>query len=307
MGSEGVESIALAIARAFDDKGTMAAAGIRGLVLDFDGTLTDADAMFDAFDRALRSRLATAVGVSIDDVWRSIAATIDAEAGWEIDGRIVAPALGDPYLRATWIARRVLPIAAPALDSEARRALLSREYSAAYAEEPPRFRPDAASVVRAACALVDRVFVVTNSPAAAVRDKLAAIDLHVSNALEVIGDARKFDITEDTSPALDRAAFEALASTRSIAGLARPIQLRRGRYLAALDRVARSVRCRFDELLVCGDIFELDLALPAALGAAIQLVTRSSTLAHERVAARAVHRGDADDRLAAVIARISTR
>lgn len=276
----------------------------RCVVFDFDGTLTDADALAEVFESNLRAQLSEALDAPIDEVWSAVGATVEIASGWEIDGRIVAPALGDPYLRATWIARRVAPLVAPALDAPARRDLVSRAYASAYARAPARFRSEAEAVVRAALARVDRVFVVSNSPAASVRAKLASIGLDAGSGVEVVGDARKFDVTEDTSPSVERAAFDALPIERAIEGLPRPIYLRRGRYFAALDHAARAARCGLDAMLVCGDIFELDLALPAALGAAVHLVTRRSTLDHERAEALRLPRGSADEELDAVLDRL---
>jgi hypothetical protein len=53
-----------------------------------------------------------------------------------------------------------------------------------------------------------------------------------------------------------------------------------------------------------GDNFELDLAMPAALGAHVHLVLRASTPPHEERLARAMARGDASPGLGAVLERI---
>jgi FMN phosphatase YigB (HAD superfamily) len=59
------------------------------------------------------------------------------------------------------------------------------------------------------------------------------------------------------------------------------------------------------EVLVCGDIYELDLSLPIELGMNVQLVTGASTPEHEiraieALGARGGHAGD----LRAILARI---
>jgi hypothetical protein len=59
-----------------------------------------------------------------------------------------------------------------------------------------------------------------------------------------------------------------------------------------------------DSTLVVGDVFELDLAMPAALGTHAQLVIRAGTMFHERQLAQKLARGEADERLAAVLDRI---
>src|SRR5690606_32548849 len=72
-----------------------------------------------------------------------------------------------------------------------------------------------------------------------------------------------------------------------VEGLARPILLRRGRYFEALRRIWDETDTTPAGTLVCGDIFELDLALPAQLGARIHMLGREATPAYERDAVRA--------------------
>ena len=67
-------------------------------------------------------------------------------------------------------------------------------------------------------------------------------------------------------------------------GLPRPIYLRRGKYYESLREIWRATGATPAETLVCGDIFELDLALPAALGAQVVLIERNNTLPYERAA-----------------------
>jgi hypothetical protein len=72
--------------------------------------------------------------------------------------------------------------------------------------------------------------------------------------------------------------------TQKVKGLSRPIQLRRGAYVDALGRVWRETGVAPKDTLVCGDIYELDLALPAALGCSVHMVLRPTTHAYERTA-----------------------
>jgi hypothetical protein len=57
-----------------------------------------------------------------------------------------------------------------------------------------------------------------------------------------------------------------------VEGVARPVYLRRGSYFEALC----ATQFPLAETLVVGDIWELDLAMPAALGAHVHLIQRAS-------------------------------
>jgi hypothetical protein len=86
-----------------------------------------------------------------------------------------------------------------------------------------------------------------------------------------------------------------------VPGLPRSIPLRRANYFRALrDEVWKEDLEGPSRTLVCGDVFELDLALPAALGARVHLVTREDTPPHEVAAVEAQPRGSASQDLASV-------
>ncbi len=64
--------------------------------------------------------------------------------------------------------------------------------------------------------------------------------------------------------------------------LARPVLLRRRAYYDILRSVLDEAGATFAELTVVGDIFELDLAMPLALGARVGLVASPRTPPYER-------------------------
>ena len=85
-----------------------------------------------------------------------------------------------------------------------------------------------------------------------------------------------------SSTAAERARFEQLDGALRVDGLKRPIYLRRGSYFEAMCDVYnrfgdadKPIENKLSETLVCGDIYELDLALPAALGAQVHLIERA--------------------------------
>jgi hypothetical protein len=81
-----------------------------------------------------------------------------------------------------------------------------------------------------------------------------------------------------------RELFDRLAASEASPAFMRPIYLRRGYYFNALcdalhqlkGDLSASTALPFDEVMVCGDIYELDLALPKALGAHVHLIERAA-------------------------------
>jgi hypothetical protein len=83
------------------------------------------------------------------------------------------------------------------------------------------------------------------------------------------------------------------------------VYLRRGKYYEALRGIWKQTGTTPEQTLVAGDIYELDLALPAALGAQLQLVARDNVLAYEETAVRALGaRGGVDTSLRALLPRL---
>src|SRR6185503_11542990 len=71
-------------------------------------------------------------------------------------------------------------------------------------------------------------------------------------------------------------------SELTIPGLERAVLLRRKAYHDILATVLAEAGSSWEELVVVGDIFELDLAMPLSLGARVGLVTSPRTPAYER-------------------------
>lgn len=206
--------------------------------------------------------------------------------GWTFGGRIVAPATVDPYLRVMPVARVLLDRAGRFCDERDRAALLEGLlYKYNYRKTRIAFRQGAATTLRA---MADRpVHVVTNSHTEAVQDKLRALGGDGGPALDwlvarVHGSARKFVIDD---------ALDCVPEAMALPGLDRPVLLRRGAYFEVLDRLRRQAGCAWSEVVVCGDIFELDLALPFALGARVGLMVNAFTPPWEQALLRDHPRG----------------
>ena len=265
------------------------------LVLDFDGTMTDAEAEGQPFRDGYLEDLCLLCGrPARDPEVLALADEVEAELAakpgdypflWM--GRPVAPATVDPYLRMVPIAHRILDrYEALASPVDRGRLLGSVLYKYNYAKTlgRPVFRPGAGGVL---CQLAStQTYVVTNSDTHAVASKIAQLDKEMPGVMSltsrVRGQARKFDVDD---------AWDGIDAEMTLPGLDRPVLLRRRMYHDILKAVLDDTGATFRDLIVVGDIFELDLAMPLALGARVGLVTSNKTPAYERAFVDAHPRG----------------
>jgi len=255
------------------------------LVLDFDGTMTDAEAEGRPFRDGYLEDLAALVGRPAGDP--EIAAMADgveqellrapASHPFLWMGRAVAPATVDPYLRMVPIANRILDRfeAIPSM-ADRSRLLGSVLYKYNYAKTlgHPVFRAGAGEVLKALGGT--EAWIVTNSDTHAVAGKVAQLDRETPGVAwltsRVRGYARKFDVDD---------AWTGTDAELAMPGLERPVLLRRRAYHDILKAVLDGANATFADLVVVGDIFELDLAMPLSLGARVGLVASDRTPAYE--------------------------
>jgi hypothetical protein len=256
------------------------------LVLDFDGTMTDAESEGRPFRDGYLDDLCTLVGRSAGDAEvLALAAEVEAELEkapashpflWM--GRPVAPATVDPYLRMVPIAHRILDRWGAMKDPVDRGRLLGSvlyKYNYAKTLGHPVFRAKAGETLRTLAG--SPTWIATNSDTHAVAGKIALLDRDVPGVAwltsRVRGYARKFDVDD---------AWTGAPETLAIPGLDRPVLLRRREYHAILQHILDEAGATFEDLVVVGDIFELDLAMPLSLGARVGLVTSARTPGYER-------------------------
>ncbi|MDQ3337420.1 MAG: hypothetical protein M4D80_19840 [Myxococcota bacterium] len=274
------------------------------LVLDFDGTMTDAEAEGRPFREGYLEDLCCLVGRPIGDAEvLAIADQVDAELIaapaqhpflWM--GRAVAPATVDPYLRMVPIAHRILDKFGVMPSAVERGRLLGSvlyKYNYAKTLGRPVFRDGAGDVL---CTLAStETYVVTNSDTHAVAGKIAALDKHSPGVMaltsRVRGHARKFDVDD---------AWSGIDAELALPGLERPVLLRRRLYHDIIKSLLGTTGASFGDLVVVGDIFELDLAMPLALGARVGLVVSPHTPTYERAYVSAHPRGRVIDHLSEI-------
>jgi hypothetical protein len=274
------------------------------LVLDFDGTMTDAEAEGRPFRDGYLDDLCALVGRAVKDAEiYAIAEAVEAELAeapashpflWM--GRAVAPAAVDPYLRMVPIAHRVLD-RFEAIPSPVDRARLLGNvlyrYNYAKTLGHPVFRAGAGEVLRSLAGT--HAWIVTNSDTHAVAGKVAALDREAPGVAwltsRVRGHARKFDVDD---------AWTGAPSELAVPGLERPVLLRRRAYHDILREILDGAGAAFTDLIVIGDIFELDLAMPLSLGARIGLVVSAHTPPYERAFVESHPRGRVIESLAEI-------
>lgn len=263
------------------------------VVFDFDGTLTDAEAHAPAFFQESRARVGDLLQLGEEElskVWAEQEAYVRNEGpefGWVNEGLVVAPAHSDPYLVANSTTARIFSHYKPGISEQALAEMVYKVHSYAYERVAPAFRPDAESTLNQVLQHVPHVFVATNSGTDRVRARLDAYAPDLVGRIHVYGNARKFVV--GPGPNAD-ARFFALPESTHLDGLKREVWLRRGHYYDALSAIWKTTATIPENTLVCGDNFELDLVMPLALGCAAHLVTRLSTLPHERAAAQNTRR-----------------
>jgi phosphoglycolate phosphatase-like HAD superfamily hydrolase len=265
------------------------------VILDFDGTMTDAEAEGRPFRDGYLEDLCALVGRPAGDPEvLAIAEQVEAELAlapashpflWL--GRAVAPATVDPYLRMMPIAGRILDRFGAISDPMDRSRLLGTviyKYNYGKTLGRPVFRRGAGEVLRALAGT--DTWIVTNSDTQAVAAKIAALETEAPGvawfATRVRGQARKFDIDD---------AWTGVSPALALPGLDRPVLLRRRNYHATLRAIVDDAGAELADVVVIGDIFELDLAMPLALGARIGLVASPATPAYERAFVAAHPRG----------------
>lgn len=270
----------------------------RLVVLDFDGTMTNAEAEGVPFRQGYLEDIAILTGQPVADVM-SLAERFEADVaqapdayGWMFNGRIVAPATVDPYLRIMPVARKIFDhFDCFPREQDRSRLLDGILYKYNYQKTVVAFRPDARDFLGWLGTQAGlETYVVTNSHTEPVRKKIEMLGTQPDgspNPLQwllerVHGRAQKYVIDEH---------FATVPETMSIPGLSRPVLLRRRHYVEALQALLTRHRLDWPELVVVGDIFELDLSLPLSLGATVILVTNAHTPAYERAFVQAHPRG----------------
>lgn len=255
------------------------------VILDFDGTLTLADQEAKPFLINFKKDIANLLNKKeIDEEWkkaeREILQNLD-EYGWEYEGKIVAPANADSYLLGNVTAQFLLDKARKLMNKNERSRLLSQIWQHNYSKSSIVFKKEAKEILEDLIQKIP-VFIVTNSRPDTIINKIEKLNPKGKEKIKIFGDAQKYLI--DSS-------FEIVPETIIINGLKRAIFLRRKKYFDVLNQIWKTTLIKPEQTLVIGDIFEMDLALPAVLGCNVFLAANSSTLSYEKEAVSSLFKG----------------
>jgi len=271
--------------------------GLAHIVLDFDGTCTQIPPIFEAYLDLFRKGL-NDLGLNVTpSEWQDTQALVrqhSPKAGWTLAGCPSAPAAGDPYV----------------LADEATRVMLRRRgtttpvpptvHTKAYETALAPWRDEAHDIFSRLVEHGIHLHFISNSGTTFIsrrlRDLFGEGNPMTAN-ISVQSDAGKFRICElnwdDQTAAVSaeaRRRFQALPvayGEKLLTETERPIYLRRGAYFEAINRAFAGDLDATTNAIFCGDTWEMDLAMPYALGAKVHLLDRAApfeTYAYERQA-----------------------
>ncbi len=257
----------------------------RLLILDFDGTLTNAEEEGKNYKIGYLEDVALLSNLSIEDAMK-LAGQFETEIlqnsskfGWKFNGKIVAPASVDPYLRIMPISRMIFDHAGAFTNIEERNRILDLIlYKYNYKKTTTAFRQGAADFFASTANLKGlETCIVTNSHTEPVQEKVRTLAKNSDQNFDwlverVYGSARKY-LLEDS--------FDEMQEAIYIPNLDRPIYLRRKLYYDRLKGLQEKFNSDWKNTIVLGDIFELDLCVPLACGAKVGLMTNEFTPQYE--------------------------
>ncbi len=259
---------------------------IKHIILDFDGTCTQIPIIYQAFlDQYLKELNMPQISV-LD--WQNAQALVRQHspiAGWSMSttpSPVVpppsAPAAADPYIlsgEATKYLIKTKNIKTP---------VPSSAFLNASTDNPAPWREETLDVLKTMLKHDVSVHFVSNSGTQMITQRLQDLwgGAQLPATINVHGGASKFNISEpdwtdiDSWPAWIRDLYKAVPAAETSVNIGRPIYLRRGSFISIIAALFKDEpRNMLASTVFCGDIWELDLGLPAALGANIHLIERA--------------------------------
>ena len=257
----------------------------RLLILDFDGTLTNAEEEGKNYKIGYLEDVALLADLTVEETMK-LANQFENEIlqnsnkfGWKFNGKIVAPASVDPYLRIMPISRMIFDQVGAFENLKERDFVLDRIlYKYNYQKTTTAFREGAADFFAETAGLEGlETCIVTNSHTEPVQEKVRVLAKEAGHDFDwlverVYGSARKY-LLDDS--------FDKMREAMYIPNLTRPIYLRRKLYYDRLKNLQEKFNSDWKNTVVLGDIFELDLCVPLACGAKVGLMTNEFTPQYE--------------------------
>ncbi len=258
---------------------------ITNIVMDFDGTCTQIPLIYEAFLAQYLVGLNTTVLAQAPIMkaeWWEAQQEVrkhSPTAPWTIKTAPASPAAADPYILAYECAQHVLRKKQIKADIP-----LSVFQNAASNNMAP-WRNEARSVFDTLLKHGIHISFISNTDSATIYERLKALFAvetieQLPKGISVMSGASKYAIAEllwDSSiPHQAQEAFGKVPAVHADMGIYRPVYLRRGYYFEAISAALGHNMDRLLSTVFCGDIWEMDLAMPHALGANIHLIERAA-------------------------------
>ena len=244
-------------------------------ILDFDGTMSNVEEEGGPFTVGYIESLKLLLPhESVENLWleaETERASRPEDFSWNYDGFKTAPS-SDPYLRAQATVDLIFTKLGLYADPKERTAVKNKLFHANYGRSLTAFREGAKDFLEEMVSHMP-VFIVTNSKTDKVQTKLDLLNPDGLEKIGLYGDAKKYRIDST---------WNVVPESQEVEGLDRPVLLRRKLYFETLSRIAESTGVPIPDMLVLGDIYDLDLALPQHLGASTALITREGTHSYEK-------------------------
>lgn len=260
------------------------------LVADFDGTFTDSAQGLKDFERSIYDTIASDLSldkgklVLLSTIFKDLVKDDIDKFNIVRNGKAVCHSR-DPLSTIAATAIEVIRSHGIAIDVMIEN-LIQKLFRNHYPETRPVLRPQAYEVLyQMACGptCFRDFYIVTNSATDQVQNKLNDMLNSASNDEKglifgnivnqhVIGSANKLHVDDS---------FDLLPESMDLPGLDRPVYLRRRRYYEILKDILAKTGADWKDLVVVGDLFESDLALPFDCGARICLFLTEYTPDYE--------------------------
>src|SRR6185295_446801 len=266
---------------------------ITDIIMYFDGTCTEIPAIYEAFLAQYLmelNRTVFAQSLVRADEWREaqeLVRTHSPRAAWTIASTPAAPAAADPYIFSFECAKFLLR------KKNIQAEIPPEVFKNAANSNPAPWRKEAREVFETLLNHNIGITFISNTSSTAIIGRLQELFsvIEIPKGIAVKSGAEKYRITElvwdSTIPRDTQKSFQHLPAVHSETSIDRPVYLRRGSYFEAICAAFRNDLGRLASSVFCGDIWEMDLAMPHVLGANIHLIERAdpfTTYEYERKA-----------------------
>lgn len=251
------------------------------VILDFDGTFTLIEKEEARFSRMFFEQVRQKACIPQDEMdrlveeHRRLIRLNPQQYGWINNGHIVAPALVDPYIEMQVVADFIFRAKGTIPDGQARQDEFDSYFARRFASVWTTFKPETEAALLALEQMNPGLnYFVSNSGTKIIQRKLRALKGVDGLRDRVHGGAKKYLV--------DTGFASVNPATMTIEGLSRPVHLRRPKYFQAICELLARHGLNWEDTVVVGDIAELDLFMPLALGATVALMDHPRVPEYER-------------------------